>query len=92
VHQDHEDGKADGDLPQALAPASGHHRDPIAPGEPRFVPRKPQRGAGLDHGISLVPVIPGRAKREPGIHGHDRRRRRTDCGYGFRAAAARLPE
>ena len=49
VHDDDEDGDADGHAAAALAPARGHHRKPIAPREPRFVPRKPHRGAGLDH-------------------------------------------
>ena len=36
--------------------------------------------------IQLRTVIPGRAKREPGIHNHDRE-------YGFRACAKwRIPE
>ena len=36
--------------------------------------------------IQLRAVIPGRAKREPGIHNHDRE-------YGFRACAKRpIPE
>ena len=36
--------------------------------------------------IQLRAVIPGRAKREPGIHNHDRE-------YGFRACAkGRIPE
>jgi hypothetical protein len=36
--------------------------------------------------IQLRTVIPGRAKREPGIHNHDRK-------YGFRACAKwRIPE
>jgi hypothetical protein len=39
--KNHEHGEADGDLPQPLAPAGGHHCDPVAPGEPHFVPREP---------------------------------------------------
>jgi hypothetical protein len=36
--------------------------------------------------LGAVSVIPGRAKREPGIHNHDRE-------YGFRACAKwRIPE
>jgi len=35
-----------------------------------------------DEAIQLRTVIPGRAKREPGIHNHDRE-------YGFRACAKR---
>jgi hypothetical protein len=41
VHEHHEHGEADADLPQPLAPACGHHCDPVAPGEPHFVPREP---------------------------------------------------
>jgi len=39
-----------------------------------------------ENGNGGVAVIPGRAKREPGIHNHDRE-------YGFRASAKRrIPE
>jgi hypothetical protein len=40
-------------------------------------------------------VIPGRAKREPGIHNPKSRlveHRSNSCGYGFRAQAAIAPE
>jgi len=44
-----------------------------------------RRGAKVN-GVSLMSVIRGRAKREPGIHNHDRE-------YGFRACAKwRIPE
>ncbi len=55
-------------------------------------PRHRQRRVDLSHtdchcrGEDFSPVIPGRAKREPGIHNHDR-------AYGFRACAkGRIPE
>ena len=49
VHENDEGDKADDDAAHAGATAGGHHRQPVAPGEPRFVPREPDRGAGL-HG------------------------------------------
>jgi hypothetical protein len=41
---------------------------------------------GCRYGNPFIAVIPGRAKREPGIHNHDRE-------YGFQACAkGRIPE
>jgi hypothetical protein len=51
-------------------------------------------------GCFNLPVVPGREKREPGIHNHKQsllRRRSvivlttTACGYGFRAQPFGLP-
>ena len=45
VHEDREDENRDHDAAQPLAPARGDHGQPVAPGEPRLVPREPDRGA-----------------------------------------------
>ncbi len=42
--------------------------------------------------LARLIVIPGRAKREPGIHNHRRSVFCLNRGYGLRIAAPRLPE
>ncbi len=50
MHEDHEQRDDDDDPAQALAPAAGHHGEPVAPGEARLVSGKPDGGSGLrDH-------------------------------------------
>jgi hypothetical protein len=53
VHADDESRDAKRDAAAARRLTGGHHRQEIAPGEPRFVAREPDGGAGLDHGLTL---------------------------------------
>jgi hypothetical protein len=60
VHADDEGRDAERDAAAARRLAGGHHRHPIAPGEPRFVAREPDGSAGLDHGVTLF--LPRKAR------------------------------
>ena len=60
VHADDEGRDAERDAAAARRLAGGHHRHPIAPGEPRFVAREPDSSAGLDHGVTLF--LPRKAR------------------------------
>ena len=65
MHADDEGRNAERDAAAARRLAGGHHRHPIAPGEPQFVAREPDSGAGLDHGVTLLssPARRGRGDR-----------------------------
>src|ERR1700722_2316945 len=52
VHADDERREAERDAATARGFAGGHHRPEIAPGQPRFVAREPDGGAGLDHAVT----------------------------------------
>src|SRR5271155_2956721 len=61
MHEDDETGDGDDGAAQPLAPAAGHHGEPIAPGEARLVAGKPDGTARLsDHAASVASATSAR--------------------------------
>ena len=54
MHENDEAGDADRDAAAALRLAGRHHRQPLAPGEPRLVAGEPDDGAGAGHRCAFI--------------------------------------